>query len=582
MSMYSASDSSSIFSIGTFTSTTSTVSGLGSLSGKAIKRVGSAVVDGVDAILIRRRLAQIEDSLGPTSDVITKTGVVKSLYSDLLELSRPVYSLSTRTRAFRVIMSKIGGLDFEDLARAVADWPMMESYDLLITVMTSLFQDSSNSEAQSLNNIHESEGSARLDILFAAGDDAYESQVPFALAENVPRRSFAIAFLLFIAFSVALNSDPSFSRVVLETGLLSFIVNLYPDFSKETTLRQQSYFFPAHLTLHTLLERLDPEVDSLFISQLKNMLDENFHLSSDTLTSIRLAVSQQDLLVMKFLEKPDILFLGPGETGNTTLVTQIVKTCLNGPKQFCSDRDRAEYNIPVLRNVSVSLNRLLDIIISRGWNLKSFENVLVVLLNVLDNHHFDVGNIPRMQEFVEIFRFLPLYRHLYLPAHVDHFQPRILKQYSPSDRDGIQCFIKTTTGIHPTPINLKGSIVSAGGQLPEQQDAVNGLPRAGLVIYVASLSNYDEICAETPSEKYMDTIEMLVGSGYFADVPLVLLLNKTEVFTLELRRVYSMKRAISFLTVPEETVSTMRPVDTSRISFFPKHHQILASTSRRP
>ncbi|KAJ3766577.1 hypothetical protein FB446DRAFT_793982 [Lentinula raphanica] len=173
-------------------------------------------------------------------------------------------------------MSKIGGLDLEDLARAVADWPMIESYDLLITVMTSLFQDSSNSEARSLNNIHESEGSARLDILFAAGDDAYESQGLFALAENVPRRSFAIAFLSFIAFSVALNSDPPFSRIVLETGLLSFVIDLYPNFSKETTIRQQSYFFPAHLTLHTLLERLDPEVDSLFISQLKNMLDENF------------------------------------------------------------------------------------------------------------------------------------------------------------------------------------------------------------------------------------------------------------------------------------------------------------------
>ncbi|KAJ3722487.1 hypothetical protein C8R42DRAFT_720852 [Lentinula raphanica] len=301
MSTSSASESSSIFtSGGTFTSS-STVPGLGYLSGKVIKRFGSAVVNGVDAILIRRRLAQIEDSLGPTSDGIVETpGVVQSLYSDLLELSRPVYSFTIRTRAIRVIISKVGAMDFQDLARAMIDWPLPESYDLLKVMMACLRQELSYSETKSVNTDSESEKSARLDLFYAAGNEAYKSQLPFRLSDGVPRRSFAAVFLLFIAFTVALSSKPSFSRLVLESGLLSLIKDIYPNITS-TTLERQSYLFPAYLAVEALLESLDPEVDSVYITQLKNMLDDESS-QQDTLTPIRLAISQHDLPALKSWE----------------------------------------------------------------------------------------------------------------------------------------------------------------------------------------------------------------------------------------------------------------------------------------
>ncbi|KAF9069016.1 hypothetical protein BDP27DRAFT_1421442 [Rhodocollybia butyracea] len=85
-------DTSSVFtSTGTFTSA-STIPGLGALSGKAIKQVGIAVVNGVNAIIIQRRLAQLEATLGQ-KDTMTHSSDVKSLYSDLLELARTIYSL---------------------------------------------------------------------------------------------------------------------------------------------------------------------------------------------------------------------------------------------------------------------------------------------------------------------------------------------------------------------------------------------------------------------------------------------------------------------------------------------------------
>ncbi|KAJ3722517.1 hypothetical protein C8R42DRAFT_709597 [Lentinula raphanica] len=332
MSTYSASESSSIYTnTDTFTSS-STIPGLGSLSGKAIKRFGSAVVNGVDAILIRRRLVQIEDSLGPTSNSIAEASVVESLYDDLLELSRPVYGLSIRTRAFRVIMSKVGGMDFEDLAQAMIRWPLSDSYDLLKAMMACLHQDSSHPETQPINNMLESTRPPRPDILLAAGNDAYRSRLPFAPSKSNPRRSFAIAFLMFIAFSVASSSKPSFSRLIIEVDLLSFLTHFYPDISISTPRRPVAAgssgrryldqpmhlkLFPAHLTMHALLEKLDSNQDALSVSQLQSILDhDSFHLSSDTLTVIHLFISQQYSPSTNFSkEKPS----DSVETSKTTL-----------------------------------------------------------------------------------------------------------------------------------------------------------------------------------------------------------------------------------------------------------------------
>ncbi|KAJ3775490.1 hypothetical protein FB446DRAFT_725203 [Lentinula raphanica] len=289
----------------TFT-TSSTVPGLGYLSGKVIKRFGSAVVNRVDAILIRRRLAQIEDNLGPTSDSIARTTIVKSLYSDLLELSRPVYSLSIRTRAFRVIMSKVGRMDFEDLAQAVIDWPLLESYDLLKAMMECLRTNTSDSQ------MRERKGLTHLDIFFAAGNDAYKSQLPYALSGDSPQGRFAIAFLLFIAFSVALSSKPSFSELVIETGLLPFIIDFYPNISIPDKQAMKS--FPAHLTLHTLRENLDLDQES------QEILDTTFQLPNntvDTLTYIRYIISQPVLLVD--------LYEGPASS--STVSTESFASC---------------------------------------------------------------------------------------------------------------------------------------------------------------------------------------------------------------------------------------------------------------
>ena len=88
MSKYSNSESdtgSTFTATNTFT-TLSTVPGLGYLSGKGLKREGDVVVHGVDAMIIRTRLVQIESALTRTSESKSLSLTLRPLYSDLLEL----------------------------------------------------------------------------------------------------------------------------------------------------------------------------------------------------------------------------------------------------------------------------------------------------------------------------------------------------------------------------------------------------------------------------------------------------------------------------------------------------------------
>ncbi|KIK66439.1 hypothetical protein GYMLUDRAFT_934180 [Collybiopsis luxurians FD-317 M1] len=130
--------SSSIFTTtGTFTSS-STIPGLGYLSGKALHQVGFLILEGViDPIVVRMRFAQIEAAL-IRSQTVSSSSARKDLFRDLLELSRPVYSQSIQERAFRMITGQIWGLEFEELADVIVEADISEVNHLLKEILSCL------------------------------------------------------------------------------------------------------------------------------------------------------------------------------------------------------------------------------------------------------------------------------------------------------------------------------------------------------------------------------------------------------------------------------------------------------------
>ncbi|KAE9388571.1 hypothetical protein BT96DRAFT_927010, partial [Gymnopus androsaceus JB14] len=256
---HSETASSILTSTGTLTSF---IPGLGATSGTALKRVGSVVVNGVEAILIRRRISLLE-----TIFKQNKLRPLKADYDDLLELSRSEYEPSIRKRAFRVIMGITGGMEFESLAFAVSEWHQDLSCDLL----------------------------REITLCFRLEDNPEEiNPLPSSFIQR--QNADINAFLLFIALVISFSQTPSFSRMVIhELDMLTFITQtiLNSDFDFGFGLS----LLPAKLVFRALLEKLDPTVDSPdapSYAQLQVLLSINafnsISLVSESENSIRASI----------------------------------------------------------------------------------------------------------------------------------------------------------------------------------------------------------------------------------------------------------------------------------------------------
>ncbi|KAF9062048.1 hypothetical protein BDP27DRAFT_1337165, partial [Rhodocollybia butyracea] len=231
------------------TGTSSTISGPGALSGKAIKRFGTLVVKGVDAIMYRRRLVQIESIFQEDSNTVTDLDLKarKLLYSDLLELCRSVYNVSIRIRAFRIIMHKIGRKDSGDLAT---------------TIMYKEARTMPDIDAPQDDNIASSTS------YYYAGLDAYGHDTrTFAPHVEISPAVFRIPFLISLHLMVSLSTNPTFARVLLGLGILEFIIET--SFQEVGPLYEDS----GESLLQAVLEKLNRTQDIHSISRIQNLVN---------------------------------------------------------------------------------------------------------------------------------------------------------------------------------------------------------------------------------------------------------------------------------------------------------------------
>ncbi|KAJ7134891.1 hypothetical protein C8R44DRAFT_771742 [Mycena epipterygia] len=125
--------SSSILSLDSqrTTTDTSTVWGPGTVSGRALLALGEVTIRGIDALLIRRRLATIR---------LRSPALSASMCDDLLELCRPaMYSPRIQKEAVRLVLTQICvDLKYSMLVLALCKWPEREAYLILHVLMANL------------------------------------------------------------------------------------------------------------------------------------------------------------------------------------------------------------------------------------------------------------------------------------------------------------------------------------------------------------------------------------------------------------------------------------------------------------
>ncbi|KAK7043976.1 hypothetical protein VNI00_008144 [Paramarasmius palmivorus] len=259
------SELTSLFSSASTYNTTSTIPGLGSVSGKAIKRIGQAVVNQVDQILARRRLAQIEryfTNRGSGSPLaLEDTGKV---YDDLLELSRSVYDYRFRTKAFRIVMAEIGSMKADDLAASVIRrGSTMETYLHLSEVLGCLWNKGVGSitenpppyTVENDDSITKEQELAHL----TEGYEAYVSSFPRHLQLfGMPRFFFFSPLVLYLAHVAALGTHEH-SRVIFQLDIINFLRTL--GLSEPTNQIREA--LAPRILLYTLMTKLKSSPDSV-------------------------------------------------------------------------------------------------------------------------------------------------------------------------------------------------------------------------------------------------------------------------------------------------------------------------------
>eukprot|EP01084_Bolivina_argentea_P147297 257735_1 len=203
-----------------------------------------------------------------------------------------------------------------------------------------------------------------------------------------------------------------------------------------------------------------------------------------------------------------LLLLGPGSSGKTTFFKQLKIIHYRG----FTDKDRRDYEAQINNQIIEQMQKL----ISRGRELiedfpDEYADTLELSDNVLDSASFiellrrdneineEVSyHISRLWNDKGVQNTFELRGKLSIPDSCKYFFDNVSKisssNYLPSDKD-ILLVRKRTTGIIEEHFTIKGTkfhIFDVGGQRNERKKWIHCFENVTAVIFVASLSCYDE------------------------------------------------------------------------------------------
>ncbi|ESK84355.1 guanine nucleotide-binding protein subunit alpha [Moniliophthora roreri MCA 2997] len=554
---------------GTFTST-STIPGIGSVSGRVIKRLGQVVVNGVDTFIVRRRLGQIEEYVREEALSTDDREKVLECFDDLLEFSRSIYTFPVRERASRVIMAKIGKMNFEDLATAlVSTGSVSVAYEHLSDVL--------GSDAAT---IPEEATMKRLLVHRTAALETYIAAFP-RKQQNMPGFILHSAFLLYLAYVAGLGS-PVYARIIVELDIINFLHDL--GFFNPT--HQVDAAIAGRLLLHVLTRKLQLESSSVAYQSVSSSLTELLQLSTatdnlsnrewiksltqrnsetsfswswtdqDSLTPFDIAAVVKNAIIHLETcelhnvaadsgpEIPNLLLLGTGECGKSTMLKQLLLSQASLDKYL----DISGFAGLVGAEAIYSLRKIVCHSLDHdnySWAKRASRSILEKFQGELDAYgdfpiEVDIINLMRtVERYVEVFH---LMKGLVRDEKTDYYLDLLgalhrsrSPIYIPSNQDILQCYV-TTLGIKDETIIIEGEtyrVFDVGGQRSERKKWIHCFPDASIVVFVASLSEYDQVLMEDPSinrlSESLILFEAVAHTHWLTNVPMVLLLNKKDV-----------------------------------------------------
>jgi len=245
-----------------------------------------------------------------------------------------------------------------------------------------------------------------------------------------------------------------------------------------------------------------------------------------------------------------LLLLGPGSSGKTTFFKQLK---IIHHQQGFTQKDRRDYQAQIDNQIIEQMQK----IITRGRELiedfpDKYSN-LEISANAQDSASF-IELLRRDNEINEEVSYhistlwndpgiratFELRGKLSIPDSCQHFFKDVKRisssDYLPTDKD-ILLVRKRTTGIieeHFTIKSTKFHIFDVGGQRNERKKWIHCFENVTAVIFVASLSCYDEHLLEDDNiivmHETLNLFEEICNSRWFQNTSFILFLNKRDIF----------------------------------------------------
>uniref|UniRef100_A0A6A7G840 Guanine nucleotide-binding protein alphasubunit n=1 Tax=Hirondellea gigas TaxID=1518452 RepID=A0A6A7G840_9CRUS len=258
-----------------------------------------------------------------------------------------------------------------------------------------------------------------------------------------------------------------------------------------------------------------------------------------------LSVTAKDLPCYK------LLFLGAGESGKSTLFKRMQLRYGRG----YTDEERVNF-LPVIYENTISPMKTLiwqaeHLGVEHNCQIRPENAEFASLIQNLPED--DLFLDQQIAEAVSILWEDPAIKNTFdlrsgfqIQDSADYFFENCMsiadEDYIPSETDILRCRDRTTGILHQT-FDFDGSlfdVYDVGGQRAERKKWMNCFKNVKAVLFVVALSEYDQVCFEDDLtnrlEESMGVFSNVCNSNWFRSTPVILLLNKKDLFKEKLEK----------------------------------------------
>jgi len=242
-----------------------------------------------------------------------------------------------------------------------------------------------------------------------------------------------------------------------------------------------------------------------------------------------------------------MLLLGAGESGKSTIFKQM--KIIN--KGGYTEKEKAEYVGIIMSNVMQSFGSMFDaytkLSLEIPADLKPYYEKFETTYRKEEKCNMDnledlkfMWNHPSIKEIFE--RKSEYQLNDSADFYFNKLDTICAPGYKPDEQDVLRSRVRTT-GIVQSDFTIKSmnfSMFDVGGQRNERRKWIHAFDDVDSVIFVAALSEYDQVLFEDESMNRMDEainlFDQIVNSKWFKQTAMILFLNKKDLFEMKLAK----------------------------------------------